>query len=1015
MGISNLESRIVKLENTAKTEFGTPVSAVFFPVRKLMLAEERSHDEDGVAFPVLVATWDRPAGVLLPDSIRLIHNDTTVSLPGTATSYRMPGYLIGDTITVNVTAMYLQGASSTVTAVKTITGDATPPSVPTNLTVTGGFRTLTLRWENPTTEDFSHVEIWESVIGPDVATSERIAQAYGTEFVRSNCGVLEVRWYWIRALDVNGNFSDFTSVASGTTTAIAMEDVPDGTITESMLISELASEINKIPAIEEDVNLINTIDLPAYEQRIANRIDEINDGIMTQVNTYADGTIDAMLDASEAISAVRDAGIITDPATGLTSIFALDAYKTANDARVSTVEIDLNAVEGTLVEKASVVEVDALSGRIGTAESRLDGHDSEIALLATSQELDAVESRVSIAEVNIDALEGSIVNKVVSAVTVTQDEEELIAQGLVDAMLNDREAQTDAKAKTQSALAIAESELYAHINDEMEAEAGQRLLLAAKVDNNQAAIQTEATVRSSADSAMASQITTLQATAGNNTAAIQIVEDVRTGEVNVFRQASAPTTGMITGDLWINNTEVVHRYEGGQWVSKEGTPVYDLLKTAIAQYVVKTQTVTGDGQLKVAGFGLYNDSTTGSEFAVLADKFYVYGQKSDGSSYSNIQVFTVDTTTTPPTVGINGNLIVDGSIAGEKIFSGAKIQLGDGGEFVTGANSIVQMASGVILLDSVNGVIQVKDPENVTTGDYVKIDTGDITTYKYLGGAYYPMKSLRKMATGSNVPNNTAVIIPSRFPSQPEIFVSPCNLQTYDASPYGNQDQSLFLQATDINYNPTTGVCTFVPRAELRIAAGSGNLGVISSNSTSTGVATITQYPDVIRFSPVSVALGSKTIPANVSTVSINAKIYAQAMHNASHGTTYGYCLVPHVIDYVIYAKIDGTDYVVGSGAINRQTSLIAVSSEPTALYINKNITLTVNTVTSKTIIIWAYIAPRDGSMYDITSYALGYEDNPISVTPYNKAWLACSGISYVLASANVIATGTLNYIAIAE
>ena len=60
-------------------------------------------------------------------------------------------------------------------------------------------------------------------------------------------------------------------------------------------------------------------------------------------------------------------------------------------------------------------------------------------------------------------------------------------------------------------------------------------------------------------------------------------------------------------------------------------------------------------ELKVAGFGLYNDSTTGSEFAILADKFYVYAQKEDGSSY-NVQVFTVDATTTPPTVGINGNL-----------------------------------------------------------------------------------------------------------------------------------------------------------------------------------------------------------------------------------------------------------------------------------------------------------------------------------------------------------------------
>lgn len=792
MGISNLESRIVKLENTAKTEFGTPVSAVFFPVRKLMLAEERSHDEDGVAFPVLVATWDKPAGLIFPETIRLIHNGTTVSLAGTATSYRMPGYLIGDTVTVNVTAMYLQGASSTVTAVKTITGDATPPSVPTNLTVTGGFRTLTLRWENPTAEDFSHVEIWESVTDNNIATAERIAQAYGTEFVRSNCGVLETRWYWIRALDVNGNFSDFTSVASGTTTAIAMEDVPENTISESMLVDTLAQ----------------------------------------------------------------------------------------------------------------------------------------------------------------------------------------------------------------------------------------------KIDDTGAAIQAEQTARTNADSAMASQITTLQGTVGDNTAAIQIVEDVRTGEVNVFRQASAPTTGMITGDLWIDNTEVVHRYEGGEWVSKVGTPVYDLLKTAIAQYVVKVQTATGDGKLKVAGFGLYNDSTTGSEFAVLADKFYVYGQKSDGSSYSNIQVFTVDATTTPPTVGINGNLIVDGSIVGEKIYSGAKIQLGDGGEFITGAGSIVQMASGVIVLDSEGGIIQVRDPANVATGDFVRIDTGDITTYKYMDGAYYPMKSLRRMDTGTGVANNATVTLRGRFPSQPEIFVSPCVLQSFHPS-YSSQAQTLSLQATNVVYNASTGICTFKPVGQLIVSAGSGSTGATPANSGSTGTATYRSSPYYDFTFPVTdVSLTSVSLPANVGTINVAAKVYAQAERIYTHttgggdsGDRYRHYVIPHLINYTIYANIAGTNYVIGSGQISRPAELISLATEPTAYYINKNTNITLNNADPVSMVVWARFTPvaqSDASppFYQVAVWSSGISSDPspsISLTNYNRAWLAYTAGSYTLPATTVLASGTLNYIAISE
>jgi hypothetical protein len=796
LGISNLESRIVKLENTAKTEFGTPVSAVFFPVRKLMLAEERSHDEDGVAFPVLVATWDRPAGVLLPDSIRLIHNDTTVSLPGTATSYRMTGYAVDTTVSVKVTAIYAQGNSSTIIAEKTISGDIEPPSVPTNLTVTGGFRTLTLRWENPTAEDFSHVEIWESITDNNIATAERIAQAYGTEFVRSNCAVLETRWYWIRAIDTHGNYSDFTSVASGTTNAIQASDIPINTISESMLISELASEINKIPAIEVDVNLIN-------------------------------------------------------------------------------------------------------------------------------QELDA--------------------------------------------------------------------------------EAGQRLLLAAKVDNNLSAIQSEATARANADSAMASQIATLQATTGDNTAAIQIVEDVRMGEVNVFRQATAPTSGMITGDLWIDNTEVVHRYEGGEWVSKEGTPVYDLLKTAIAQYVVKTQAATGDGQLKVAGFGLYNDATTGSEFAILADKFYVYAQKEDGSSYSNIQVFTVDTTTTPPTVGINGNLIVDGSITGDKINAAAKIQLGDGGEFITGANSIVQMASGVITLDSEGGIIQVRNPANVATGDFVKIETGDITTYKYINGAYAPMKSLRKMATGVAT-NNVTTTLPGAWPSIPEIIVSPKQLQSFVGGTYANSNQVMELAATNVSRNSTTGVVTFVPQARLVISASSGTVTPPASGSgviAKGGIGTSGTFYS----STVSPSIA-------VTTLTISASCYGQAgvewweTHGGLGGEyTYGADMTN--VSYALYVVINGSSHLIKTGKFNRAVN--DVSTEPSsALYAagTASQTFTINGVVS-TIQAYAVFTKADAFVSMGTSAAL--------YGKVNKCWVKINSISYALSGSTQLATGTLNYMAIAE
>ena len=731
MGVSNLEARIKKLENTSQSEFGTPANTIFFPVRKLMLSEEKSHNEDGVVFPVLVATWDKPAGVIFPESIRLIHNGTTVSLAGTATSYRMPGYLIGDTVTVNVTAMYLQGASSTVTAVKTITGDATPPSVPTNLTVTGGFRTLTLRWENPTTEDFSHVEIWESVIGPDVATSERIAQAYGTECVRSNCGVLETRWYWIRALDVNGNFSDFTSVASGTTTAIAMEDVPENTISESMLVDALAQKIDD----------------------------------------------------------------------------------------------------------------------------------------------------------------------------------------------------TDA--------------------------------------------------------------------------AIQIVEDVRMGEVNVFRQATAPTTGMITGDLWVNNSGVVYRYEGGAWVSKAGSTVYDLLKTAIAQYVVKTQTASGDGKLKIAGFGLYNDSTTGSEFAVLADRFYVYGQKSDGSSYSNIKVFTVDTTTTPPTVGINGNLIVDGSIVGEKIYAGAKIQLADGGQLIIGDGGVIQIGSGAIYLDSDEGVIRVQDPADLTEGDFAELSTGNLVTYKYLkpqsasiNKVPYPMRVLRGVESGVAT-NGALVTLSNRYPQIPKIMVSPNSIMTYKTGAPG--DQRIHFSASDISYNSETGIVTFMPTAILTASGLTGTLTpspVVGYSAWSLHAGNL-----VPAGTTKTINLGSIVIPSGPGSYTITGKLFCMLPYYPSGGSSSGYA--QNGTCY-LYINENNTDYLMGSVPFGQ--TYINTSSEPINNYIQFTITRSVAS-TQKTVYLKAVFIVASGIGAKISgSWSAGA-----------NAWARFVSCSYNMPGSVLSPDGTLNYIALSD
>ncbi len=434
--LANTEARIKRLENLLKDETGTGGTGqngtVLYPVRQLTLTEETSHDDAGNAAVTVLVAWKSPAGSLVPDKIRILLNGVTAELAGGVTEYRKGGFAAGDTVKVIVTAVYSTGSSSAVTAQLIITGSGAAPDVPSGFSAVGGFCTITLRWGVPAGQNHSHMEIWESTHNDNLETAERIAQAYGTDFVRANCGVMETRWYWIRSVDTGGNKSEFVGPVSAMTTAIEAEEIRDGAVTESKLIAGLAQKIN----------------------------------------------------------------------------------------------------------------------------------DSD--------------------------------------------------------------------------------------------------------------------------------------------AAVQIINQVRTGEVDLFQQPTAPTSGMAAGDLWIDSNEAVYRYIGGAWVKQENTSAYELLKAAIAQYTVKTQ-VAMDGKLKIAGFGVFNDATTGSEFCVLADRFYIYGQSQDGT-YTNVKVFSVDTAQNPPVVGINGSLIVDGSINGSKINAASVIQLGtlvDGvlteGSLIIGEGGRIQIGDSIII------------------------------------------------------------------------------------------------------------------------------------------------------------------------------------------------------------------------------------------------------------------------------------------------------------------------------
>ena len=536
---ANIEGRVKKLENLLREETGVGTgttggeTVIRYPIRQLTLKEEVSHDDAGVPTSTVAVTWKSPAGSMIPDKIKLVIGAETVELDGQTTTYRKGGYAAGDVVKVIAVAVYSTGNSSAVVAQLTLTGNGEAPETPEGFTAQGGFGTITLTWAIPDNPNHSHMEVWESVIYDNLESAERIAQAYGSEFVRSNVGVLETRWYWIRAVDTGGNKGEFVGPQFATTTAIQASDIPDGTIEESKLVGTLSQKIN------------------------------------------------------------------------------------------------------------------------------------------------------------------------------------------------------------------------------------------------------------------------------DSSAAVEVIEQTRTGEVEVFQQATAPTEGMQTGDLWIDNDEAVWRYIGGEWQKQENTTVYDLLKAAISQYMVKTQTMA-DGKLKVAGFGLFNDSSTGSEFAILADRFYIYGHSTDGT-YSNVQVFAIDTTQSPPVIGISGTLIIDGTMNGSAINAASTIQLGvmkDGvltsGMLIIGAGGKIQIGDNIII-DGGNGTffLSASDNENNNVyigGGIVRIsrDFGDMQPSVYL---------LSRLGTvNGGLTNGASGSLSGIWSMEPIAAAGFSEFATYDPA-YNEASQEIIASVDSVSYS----------------------------------------------------------------------------------------------------------------------------------------------------------------------------------------------------------------------
>jgi hypothetical protein len=506
----------------------------------------------------------------------------------------------GQTYTISVRSINTIGARSTALTTTGISPavDTTAPGVPTSPSVSGAFQQIDLAWTNPTDSDFSYVEIKRANTATE-GDAVVIGTTSGTSFIDGPYTVVLTRYYWLRSVDRTGNASAWVSAGNGTTIQLGAGDFGDGVIDFDFLDEALQTTITgkaDTTTLDQEVaDLQADIDVKADQTSVTTIINEAQD-IGNTLDTVSTRMLTLATTQSEQLGIVRDAGITVDPSSGAVTIQAVETLSSQTDARFSAVQVDLDAAEAAIVLKASVtyvngaiaaavldsadlaslndleikvnqaeVDINALEGSIvlkadittvDDLEVTLDeavidiaANGTAIGLKASQTDFNELTDRVSVAEVELEALDApSITLTVRDTITLKEQLDKDNIRSLKDllAAYNQRESlRTD--------LAYAQSSITADVTELRVSTTTARTELLALIDSNQALILSEQVARADADSALSSSIVSLTATVGTNTGNITSEQQTRAdadtalgGRIDSLTVTVGQNTGAIT-------------------------------------------------------------------------------------------------------------------------------------------------------------------------------------------------------------------------------------------------------------------------------------------------------------------------------------------------------------------------------------------------------------------------------------------------------------------------------------
>jgi predicted phage tail protein len=352
---------------------------------------------------------------------------------------------------------------------------------------------IRVRWDVPeTARDTAYTELMYNTTNSDTGATTLGQIGYPTlEYLHAGMGAGVVLWFKARLIDKTGNAGPWSDWESGQSSSDATDilDYLTGEINETHLGTELSSEIEKISgngpgSVNDRINDLET-DVNQQIENLQTQLNEITDApdwVLT--NAYNQG--DLVNHDGRLYSAIQNVPANT-PITDTDYWQDIGAYSNLGEAvaslnvRMDDAETNIDAVTGLATATASSVSAlrsiyrdDDGEGELADA---LDGYDSK------AQFVQEVRTRATQNEAMV--------------IRTTQLEAETAAGAArmteIEATIVENDTATTARLNEQESM----------------------------IGSNTAAISSEASTRASADSAMASNITTIQTTVNGHTVSIQ--------------------------------------------------------------------------------------------------------------------------------------------------------------------------------------------------------------------------------------------------------------------------------------------------------------------------------------------------------------------------------------------------------------------------------------------------------------------------------------------------------------